>query len=187
MSLKLMILCGSTRPGRIGPKVGRWCHEVARAHGGFDAELVDLGALNLPLLDEPAHPSLRQYTQPHTQAWSRLVGAADAFVFVTPEYDFFPPAALVNAVQCLVHEWARKPAAVVSYGGVSGGLRAAQVLRQLLSGLNMAVISPTVPLPNVAQMMGADGAVQAPEATAKTAGGVLDELHRWAVALKPLR
>ena len=51
--------------------------------------------------------------------------AADAFVFVTPEYDYGPPAALVNALQYLVHEWSYKPAALVSYGGVAGGTRGA--------------------------------------------------------------
>ena len=74
------------------------------------------------------------------------MASADAFLFVTPEYDYFAPAALVNAVQVLLHEWLYKPAGVLSYGGVSGGLRSAQVLRQLLSNVNVHALPQVVPV-----------------------------------------
>ena len=111
---KLSIVVGSTRPGRIGLAVATWFVERARAHGGFEIELVDLAALNLPMLDEPKHPSLREYTHAHTRAWSATVASADAFVFVTPEYNHGAPAPLINAIDYLVHEWSYKPAAFVS-------------------------------------------------------------------------
>jgi NAD(P)H-dependent FMN reductase len=74
-------------------------------------ELVDLADFNLPLLDEAAHPVFKQYEHEHTKRWSASVNAADAYVFVTPEYDYFPPASLVNAVQVLTREWALRPPA----------------------------------------------------------------------------
>jgi NAD(P)H-dependent FMN reductase len=115
------------------------------------------------------------------------VGSADAFLFVTPEYDFFPPASLVNAVQVLIKEWWYKPAGVVSYGGISGGLRAAQGLRQLLGNVNVHALPQTVPVPLFPQFLGEDGQFRPNEEMAAGAKAMLDELHRWALALAPLR
>jgi len=95
---KLMIVIGSTRPGRAGISVAEWFIDHARRHGEFDVEVADLAELDLPMLDEPNHPPLRQYTQPHTRYWSAQVDAAEAFVFITPEYNHGYPAALKNAV-----------------------------------------------------------------------------------------
>src|SRR5690606_20059283 len=97
--------------------------------GAFAVERVDLKEINLPLLDEPKHPRLGEYEHEHTKRWSATVTRADAFVFVTPEYDFGPPASLINALQYLVKEWAYKPVGLLSYGGVSAGLRSANALR----------------------------------------------------------
>ena len=126
MTLKLQTSICSIRPGRIGPKVGEWFHGVAAGHGGFEAELVDLADFHLPMLDEAKHPRMQQYEHDHTKKWAASVASADAYAFVTPEYDYFPPASLVNAVQFVAREWHYKPAGIVSYGGISGGLRAAQ-------------------------------------------------------------
>ena len=187
MPLKLNIVLGSTRPGRAAPAIGRWVEEAARAHGRFDVELVDLVDVALPLLDEAAHPIAQAYENETTRRWSASVDAADAFVFVTPEYDYFPPAALVNAVQVLMREWAYKPAGVVSYGGISGGLRAAQELRQLLGNVNVHALPQSVPVPMFAQLMGEDGALRPSESMARGAATMLDELHKWAAALRTIR
>lgn len=186
MSLKLHVIIGSTRPGRVGPPVAKWTAEIAKQHGQFDVTLVDLADFNLPLMDEVAHPRLQKYEHEHTKRWSRSVAEADAFVFVTPEYDYFPPASLVNALQVLSKEWAYKAAAVVSYGGISGGLRSMQQLRLLISNLNMHAISQDVPVPMFTQMI--EGGVFKP--TTPISDGarlMLDQLHKWSVALKPLR
>jgi len=187
MSLKLNIIIGSTRPGRVGPVVGAWFKEFATAHGKFDVELVDLADFNLPLLDEASHPRLQQYEHEHTRQWSRSVASADAFVFVTPEYDFFPPASLVNAVQALALEWHYKPAAVLSYGGISGGLRSAQELRQLLNNVNAHALSQTVPVPFVSNFINDQGEFHPNTPMIEGAKGMLDELFKWATALKTLR
>jgi len=187
MTLTLKIITGSTRPGRAGPAVAEWTQAFAREHGKFDAiEPVDLADVNLPLLDEAAHPRLHQYQHEHTRRWSSIVDGADAFLFVTPEYDFFPPASLVNAVQCLLTEWGYKPAGIVSYGGVSAGLRASQGLRQLLGNVNVHAIPQSLPIPFFSQFI-KDGVFTPNEQTLAGAGLMLDELHRWAGALQPMR
>lgn len=117
----LMIVIASTRPGRGGTAVAEWFIDRARGHGGFELDIADLAVLQLPFLDEPNHPRLRQYTQPHTFAWSERVDAADAFVFVTPEYNYGYPATLKNAIDFLHQEWQYKPVGFVAYGGVAAG------------------------------------------------------------------
>lgn len=121
---------------------------------------------------------------------SRLGGARAEqalLLFVTPEYDYFPPASLVNAIQVLLREWGKKPAGVVSYGGVSGGLRGAQVLRQLLSNVNVHALSPTVPIPFFPQFIDAEGVFSPNDEISGGARAMLDELQRWASAMKSLR
>ena len=109
MTLKLKIITGSTRPGRVGPTISKWVEKAAVEHRKFDVEVVDLAHLGLPLLDEASHPMAQKYAHQHTVRWSKIVEDADAFVFVTPEYDYFTPAALVNAVQVLLREWGYNP------------------------------------------------------------------------------
>lgn len=186
MPLKLHVIVASTRPGRVGIHVGRWFHEVASGHGGFEARLVDLAEVGLPLYDEPRHPRLRQYEHEHTRRWSAIVDAADAFVFVTPEYNYSPTPALTNALDFVFQEWADKPAAFVSYGGVSGGLRAVQATKITLSALRVVPINAAVVIPQVAEQV-QGGAFAPKELQQKAAKALLDELARYAEALKPLR
>ena len=81
--------------------VASWFQEIAAGHGQFDASLVDLKDFDLPVFDEPEHPRLQRYVHEHTRRWAASVSAADAFVFVTPEYNFGPPPALLNALNYL--------------------------------------------------------------------------------------
>lgn len=187
MSLKLNIIIGSTRPGRVGPTIAGWVRDFAVAHGGFEVELVDLADFALPLLDEASHPRLQKYEHEHTARWAKSVDSADSYVFVTPEYDYFPPASLVNAVQVVLKEWAYKPASVVSYGGVSAGLRAAQPLRQLLQNVNVHALPQVVPVPFFPQFINDEQVFAPNQAMTDGAKLMLDELAKWAAALKPLR
>jgi NAD(P)H-dependent FMN reductase len=184
--MRLMIIIASTRPGRAGLPVGTWFAGQAERHGGLEVDLVDLAELNLPMMDEPNHPRLRRYTHQHTLEWSERVDAADAFVFVTPEYNHSFPAPLKNAIDYLSQEWQYKPAGFVSYGGVAGGTRAVQSLKPVLDILKMTAVPESVVIPFISQLM--DNGVFTPgepvEAAAQT---MLDELDRWATALSPLR
>lgn len=183
---RLLVIIGSTRPGRVGIHVGTWFADRARAHGAFDVEVADLADIDLPLFDEPIHPRRRDYRHEHTRRWSETVEAADAFAFITPEYNFAMPSTLKNALDYLYHEWGYRPATVVSYGGVSAGLRAAQQLRQVLQALNMPAVNPSVSIPFVSRLM-QDGELQPNEIMDSSTGAVLDELARWEQALRGLR
>lgn len=184
---RLLIIIASTRPGRVGLPVGQWFEGRAREHGAFELDVVDLAELALPFMDEPSHPRLRQYTQPHTVAWSTRVQAADAFVFVTPEYNFGFNAPLKNALDYLHHEWHYKPVGFVSYGGVAAGTRAVQMLKQVISALKMTPVFETVSIPFVAQFIDDEGELAANEVMEKAATAMLDELVRVSGALEQLR
>jgi NAD(P)H-dependent FMN reductase len=185
--MKLEIIVASTRPGRAGPSIAAWFEDFARRHGKFDIELVDLAEVNLPLLDEPAHPRLMNYQHEHTKRWSATVASADAYAFVTPEYNYGAPAPLINALDFVFREWHYKPACFVSYGGQSGGIRSVQMMKPILTTLKMMPIPEAVAIPFFAQHRDADGRFTATDAHERAAADMLNELEKWAVALKALR
>jgi NAD(P)H-dependent FMN reductase len=184
---RLQIIIASTRPGRIGLPVGRWFEERATEHGRFDVEVVDLAEVRLPFLDEPTHPRLRQYRHQHTRDWSARVAGADAFAFVTPEYNHGFNAPLKNAIDYLHFEWQYKPVAFVSYGGVAAGTRAVEMLKQVVTALTMVPVVEAVSIPFVNQFLDEEGGVQANEVMIQAAAAMLDELARVETALRPLR
>ncbi len=187
MKHRLSIIIGSTRPGRAGPVYANWLEEFAREHGAFEPVVTDIAAFDLPILDEPHHPRLGKYEHEHTKAWSKAIDAADAFVFVTPEYNYFAAPAIVNAVDYLSREWAYKPAGFLSYGGVSGGMRAVQATKPLLTTVKVMPIPEAVTLPMHLNSRDEKGAFQPSEAVLSGAKTMLDELSRWSLTLKPLR
>jgi NAD(P)H-dependent FMN reductase len=184
--MTLTTVVASTRPGRVGRSVADWFTSQAAECDRFASHLVDLRELDLPFYDEPHPPALRQYTKSHTRAWSRIVDASDAFVFVTPEYNGGFPAPLKNAWDYLVVEWQHKPAAFVSYGGVSAGTRAVQMAKQVVANLRMLPIGPTVSIPFVNEQVD-DGAFRPGKIHEAAAGHVLEELARTATVMRRLR
>jgi NAD(P)H-dependent FMN reductase len=183
---KLLIILASTRPGRVGLPVAEWFEQAAVADGRFEVELVDLAKLALPLLDEPKHPRLRQYSQRHTLAWSETVDGADAVVLVTAEYNHGYPAALKNALDYLHHEWRHKPLGFVSYGGVAAGTRSVQQLKQVTGALQLVPSATAVTIPFVATMI-EDGRLAANVVMEQAATAMLAELETLHGALAPLR
>lgn len=183
----LQIVLSSTRPGRRGSAVAGWVKRVASDHAAFDVELVDLAEVALPLLDEPHHPRLQRYSQDHTKAWSATVDRGDAFVFVVPEYNHSFPAALKNALDYLFVEWADKPVGLVSYGGVSAGLRSAAAIKPVLAALRMVPALEAVSIPNLNQHISDDGDLRDDPGLDAAAKAMLDELTRLTKALMPLR
>ncbi|MCW2957031.1 MAG: NADPH-dependent reductase [Thermoleophilia bacterium] len=138
---RIMVIIGSVRPGRVGLPIATWAAADLAATEGVEVDLVDLAELALPFMDEPNHPMLRNYTKPHTIAWSERVTAADAFVLVVPEYNHSFSPVVKNAIDFLHHEWRRKPVTFVSYGGVSAGTRGVVALKPPLVGVGLV---PTV-------------------------------------------
>lgn len=184
---KLEIIVASTRPGRIGPVIGSWTETLAREHGGFgEVELVDLAVVGLPFMNEPLHPRLGRYTHQHTRDWSDRISEADAFVLVMPEYNYGYNAELKNAIDYLHDEWKYKPVGLVSYGGVSAGTRAAQMIKQVVTALKTTPVSEAVSIPFVHDLID-DGALTTNQIMASSAKAMLDELTRVTAALRVLR
>lgn len=184
--MTLTTVVASTRPGRVGRSVADWFALRVTEYDQFESHTVDLYELALPFFDEPHPPALRQYTKGHTREWSRIVDGSDAFVFVTPEYNGGFPAPLKNAWDYLVVEWQHKPAAFVSYGGVSAGTRAVQMGKQVVANLRMLPIGPTVSIPFVNELV-EGGDFRPGKIHEAAAEQVLDELARTARVMRRLR
>ncbi|MFF4876627.1 NADPH-dependent FMN reductase [Micromonospora sp. NPDC000668] len=183
----LTVIVASTRPGRVGRRIGDWFTAIATAHYAFDdVRLVDLAEVGLPFHDEPHHPSEGHYLHRHTREWSATVDAGDAFVFVMPEYNYGFSAPLKNAIDYLYTEWQYKPVGFVSYGMTSGGLRAVQMIKQVVTTLKMMPANEAVTVFLREALDDAGELVPNParDAAAET---MLGELDRLAAALAPLR
>jgi NAD(P)H-dependent FMN reductase len=183
----LQIIIASTRPGRVGPSVATWIQQRAIAHGGFEVELIDLAQVNLPMMDEPHHPRLREYVHQHTKDWSATIDRADAFIFVVPEYNYGFNAAIKNAIDYLNAEWRHKAVGFASYGGIGAGTRAVQMLKQVVTTLKMVPLFEAVSIPFVQQFLDADKCLQPNDIMESAATAMLDELARWTAALQTLR
>ena len=183
----LKIITSTTRPGRKGISIANWITALATQKGEFNVELLDLAAIDLPLLDEPNHPRLKQYQHEHTKKWSATIEASDAFIIVLAEYNFGFPAAIKNALDYLFREWMYKPVAFVSYGGISGGLRSTQMLKQVVSALSMLPLTDAVTIPFFANHIDENGVFNPNEIVAKSAEVMLLELERFCQASKILR
>lgn len=185
--LTLQIILGSVRQGRGGISVARWFDEVAGQDGRFDVELVDLMELDLPLMDEPNHPRLAEYTHDHTRRFSRLIERGDAYVFVTSEYNFGIPGALKNALDYLAREWAGKPMSIISYGGISGAIRAAEDLRRTGVALNMVPLNQNIVAPLYAKQCDDEGRFAPNAVQTEAAKDVLNALSEWGQLLQQRR
>lgn len=182
---KIGIILGSTRPGRNGEAVARWVLENASRRNDAEFELVDLADHNLPLLDEPYPPSLGQYTQPHTKAWSEKIASFDGFIIVTPEYNRSVPGALKNAIDYLYAEWNHKAVGFVAYGS-TGGTRAVEHLRLIAGELHMADVRSQVALSLFTDFE--NFSVFKPiEAQLDALTATIDQVVAWSDALAQLR
>ena len=183
----LKIIIASTRPGRKGPALANWIFEVAKKHTEFSVELLDLAEINLPFLDEPNHPRFQKYTKEHTKKWSATIESADAFIFVTPEYNYGYPAALKNAIDFLNNEWLYKPVAFVSYGGIAAGTRSMQALKQVITALSMVPVVTAVNVPFFTKYIDEQNKFNADEGINTTAEGMFKELLKWTETLHQMR
>src|SRR6185312_10677 len=183
--LKLAIIIGSTRPGRVGESVARWVYELARKRSDAAFELVDIADFNLPLLDEPIPPSQGKYSKEHTKKWAAKIASFDGFVFVTPEYNHSICGALKNAIDFLFREWNNKAAGFVGYGS-AGGVRAVEHLRLVMAEVQVATVRNQVALSLFTDFENFTTFKPDPRHE-KSLGGMLDQLVAWGGALKGLR
>lgn len=185
--MKLTIIITSTRPGRVGKAVADWFAGYAREQAPhLDVEVADLKEIDLPLYDEPRHPMLQDYEHAHTQRWSQIVEQSDAFVFVLPEYNHTAPPSFLNALNYLYKEWNYKPAGFVSYGGISGGIRAVETAKHTLSTMEMVPVKQQVLIPMVGEYL-ADGVFTPSDMHSQSAQTLLETIARWSKALKAMR
>lgn len=186
--MKIGILVGSTRPGRLGSAVGAWVKEHAdqRSDDGVEYELIELADFDLPLLSEPTVPGAanRDYQRPETIAWGKKVDSVDAFVWVSPEYNHGVSAALKNAFDVLYPEWNHKAIAFVSYGA-DGGVRAVEQWRCIVANAMMVDVRAQVAL-QLFEEWGESGFTPH-DRRADELGTVFDQLVQMAKALEPLR
>jgi len=187
----ISVIVGSTREGRFSEKPAGWILQHLKKREGVDARLLDLRDFPMPFFDQavpPAMPGRPPYTNEVVQRWTAAIAQSDGFVFVTPEYNFGPPAVLKNAIDWVYPEWNRKAAAFVSAGGV-GGARSIQQLRETASALQLALISASVNIPVAtlwAHFQGGDVDAGLAE-LATPAGAMIDDLLWWTAALKTAR
>ena len=166
MALKVAVVIGSRREGRFGPTVAAWFAAVAGPHEGLEVEIVDLAEEELV---------------------TKRLGAADAFVVVTPEYNHSYPAPLKAVIDAHYTEWQAKPIAFVSYGGVSGGLRAVEHLRAVFAELHAVTIRDTVSFHGGRSCFGPDGGPLDAGESGQAARRLLHQLTWWARALREAR
>ncbi len=183
--LRIAVIIGSTRPGRVGEAVARWVLDLAKRRSDAEFELVDIADFDLPLLDEPVPPSMGQYSKPHTLAWAEKVAAFDAYVFVTPEYNHGTSGALKNALDFLYGEWNNKAAGFVSYGS-AGGARAVEQLRLVTSELQIAHVRNQVMLSLFTDFENFSEFKPHPR-NEKSVDAMLEQLVAWGGALQTMR
>lgn len=182
--LHLAVVVGSVREGRFGPTVVNWFAEQVTQYGRFTTDVIDLAELPLPVVlprfgDDPA-PEVAAVAK----QLSERLAAADAFVVVTPEYNHSLPASLKNALDWSDAEWQAKPVALVAYGGRSGGIRAAEHTRQILSALEAVTLREVLTFQFPREVFGEDGSPKDPEGYAATAKEILRQLEWWAGVLR---
>ena len=190
---KLLVVIGSTRPGRAADNVIPWLTEKVTAHQAFDAEIADLRDWPLPIFAEHfgtiGDISDPTYSEPIVKAWNNKIKSADAYVIVTPEYNHSVPGGLKNAIDSVWVSFGfrNKPVAFVSYaGGQTGGVRAIEHLAHVFVETESAPMRNSVVIPNVRQAFDADGQPVNPVMNA-AADIMLDDLAWWSAALEKAR
>lgn len=177
--LKIGIVLGSTREGRVSPQVGEWVKSLADQRGDAEYEIIDIADFKLPFLGDPNGDTQG------INGWSEKINGCDGFVFIVQEYNHSITGALKNALDLLRAEWNNKAAGIVSYGSV-GGARAAEHLRGILGELLVADVRVHPALSLFTDFE--NGSVFKPaDVQAASVNDMLDQVIAWSGALKSLR
>ncbi|MHA5049360.1 NADPH-dependent FMN reductase [Streptomyces sp. SD15] len=177
--VRVAVVVGSNREGRFGPVVADWLLSRIRERGDLVPEVVDVADIQLPTTLSPTPEATAALA-----AVTPKLASADAFVVLTPEYNHSFPAGLKNLIDWHYAEWRAKPVALVSYGGLAGGLRAVEHLRQVFAELHAVTVRDTVSFHNAGGSFDDAGRLKdssAPDAAAKT---MLDQVVWWGRALR---
>ena len=160
--MKLQVIVGSTRPGRVTLRVAKWVAAAAKEMPDTEVELVDLADYKLPFLDEPISPRYNPNRTPNPEAkrWLDKLAQADAFVVVTPEYNRSYSAVLKNAIDYVDFQMEQKPVALVGHGS-TGGAQAIAHLRGVLPGIQAVTVPSATFMLRAADIIGEDGNLSA--------------------------
>lgn len=178
--LRIAVILASTREGRFAPVVGRWLVEQAAARTDMEVDLIDLAEAALPEV-------LTRHRPPSVEALAPRLAEADAYVIVTPEYNHSFPAPLKTAIDWYNAEWHAKPVGFVSYGGMSGGLRAVEQLRQVFGELHAVSVRNGVSFHLAWEQFDAQGRLHDSEGVDAATRMMLDQLAWWGRALRNAR
>jgi NAD(P)H-dependent FMN reductase len=183
--IRLAVVVGSVREGRFGPTIANWFVGHAKQRAELEVDVIDLIGAQLPTMMTP-EPSA-EVAKILADLTPRLE-AADAFVLVTPEYNHSFPASLKCTIDWHYTQWQAKPIGFVSYGGMGGGLRAVEHLRQVFAELHAVTVRETVSFHNPWEdQFDADGQPREPAAPNAAAKLLLDQLVWFATALREAR
>lgn len=182
--LRLAVICASVREGRFGPTPARWIADQARQRGDVEVDYIDLDDHPLPVrLSQSPSPDV---TETLSQVTPRLTNA-DAFIVVTPEYNHSYPASLKSLIDWHYTQWQAKPVGLVSYGGLAGGLRAAEHLRPVFAELHAVTIREQVSFHMAWEKFDENGSPTEPESVNAAAKTMLDQLVWWGESLREAR
>lgn len=186
--MKIAVIAGSIREGRMADQVARWVVEQARTRDDAEFTYVDLKEQDVPLLTSAVVPGAanKQYADPAVSAWSRLIDGFDAYVFVTPEYNHGIPGAFKNAFDSLGSEWSNKAVGYVGYGA-DNGVRAVEAWRVVTNNLKLYSARNCVSINRFAEF-GEDGKTFTPlDRRTGELTSMLNELVPLAKAISTLR
>lgn len=178
--IKLAIIYGSNREGRFCDVVVEWALSHLNKRGDFEVRLIDPAKMDLP-------PRMENKSNVHLNGFSRAIEEADAFLVVTPEYNHGYPAVLKFLIDSEYEGWRAKPVAFISYGGVSGGIRAVEQLRQVFAEVHTVTVRSSVSLINAYSLFDSGGQLIEPESIEKSLFTMLHQLKWWAEALREAR
>jgi NAD(P)H-dependent FMN reductase len=187
--LRLAVIVGSVREGRFGPVVSEWFAQEAREYGAFQVDVIDLAEAEhvLPVAFPDFGAPMPGDVDRVRRALAGRLAAADAFVVITPEYNHSFPAPLKNTIDWFKAEWQAKPVGFVSYGGMGGGLRAVEQLRQVFPELHAVTVRDALSFHSAWDRFDAEGRPHDAEGCAAAAKGMLGQLEWWGTALRQAR
>ncbi|KOV87284.1 NADPH-dependent FMN reductase [Nocardia sp. NRRL S-836] len=185
--MKLALIIGSTREGRFGTTVADWILDHVRRREDLSVDVIDLADVPLPTVQQATPVVTGVYPSPDVRAFARRIGEAEGFIVVTPEYNHGYPASLKLAIDSVYVDWNAKPVAFVSYGGLSGGSRAIEQLRQVFAEVHAATIRETVCFAMAHSQFDEHGRLRNPDGPDLAAKSLLDQLTWWAGALRDKR
>lgn len=189
MKPRILVILGTTREGRRGEAVAKWAMSVLTLISEADFELVDLRDWDLPYYNFSGYPSTEKgkYFSEIQEKWGKKIDEADGFLMITSEYNRGYPAVLKNALDYLWYEWNHKPISFITYGGISGGLRAAEQLRQVIIELEMVPIRDEVVIHGISRSIDENGNMKKDEKSDEHLKSVAKRLVLWANSLKKIR